>query len=516
MRSYKIARRSFLAAVGGAFGLRTMLRNIEASAQGEPPPPRFLMTHWPVGTLEYWFRPSGGSSTTYSPTRILQPFEDAGLRDDMIVFWGFNQDSGSGQGGGHESGTPMMSTCARCPGTRENGGEPDDGCAGGPSFDQIFLRSIPALQTPGAGYVNAIADARVDSQETSTQCLSYSYDTRQIQSARPGGNITENVPLLPELSPLQLFNNLFSGFMPTNPSEPNANQEAVLQALVNRQSVIDHSLSELAQLRLLAPASEWDKIDAHVTALRNVETELADRIANGAVIPECTLPTAPESSLTGKTGSRVDYNDPATSTADDEIHEQVGKAHASIIRAAFACDLIRVATFQWSPGTNHVSFGGLYPDEPSSIYMHHPLSHRITDHGLVTGMTAPTSGSNLADIEFLANVQVWYNQRHADIINEFKNTADVFGANLLDQTVIPYVTEVAETTHSWGPTPAIVFGGRALGIQGGQYIEVGGGGSSRFSNYWHSIGQALAREQAPALEGAPEGTPIAGVWSPPA
>lgn len=523
MRSYRIARRSFLAGVGGALGLRTMLRNVEASAAGAQSPPRFLMTHWPVGTLEYWFRPSGGSSTTYTTTRILQPFEDAGLREDMIVFWGFNQGKNPNGGGGHEAGTPMATTCSDCPGTRENGGEADDGCAGGPSFDQIFLQSIPELQTLGQGYVNAIADARVDSQETSTQCLSYSYDTRQIQSARPGGMITEHVPLLPELSPLQLFNNLFSGFMPTNPSEPDANNDAVIQALVNRKSVLDYALAELDQLRLISPASEWPKIDAHADAIRKIEMELSDRIASGAVTLDCSLPTQPDSSLTGKTGSRFDYGNERTSTADDEIHEQVGKAHAGIIRAAFACDLIRVASFQWSPGTNHVSFKGQYPGEADTIYMHHPLSHRITDRGLVTGMTPPSGGANQADVEFLANVQTWYNQKHSDIINEFKSTADVYGANLLDQTVIPYITEVAETTHSWSPTPAIIFGGGALGIQGGQFIEVsgggggfGGGGGSSFNGFWYSIAQALARTDSPQLEGAPSGTPISGVWVAPA
>ena len=51
MRSYRFARRSFLAGIGGAFGIGALLRNIEAAAQGAGPPPRFLMMHWPVGTI---------------------------------------------------------------------------------------------------------------------------------------------------------------------------------------------------------------------------------------------------------------------------------------------------------------------------------------------------------------------------------------------------------------------------------------------------------------------------------
>ena len=44
MRSYRFARRSFLASIGGAFGLRIMLDDFEAMAQGATSPPRFLMT----------------------------------------------------------------------------------------------------------------------------------------------------------------------------------------------------------------------------------------------------------------------------------------------------------------------------------------------------------------------------------------------------------------------------------------------------------------------------------------
>src|SRR5690606_575038 len=140
-------------------------------------------------------------------------------------------------GGGHEAGTPFTTTGCGAEGTRQNGGESDDGVAGGPSFDQVFLKNVPALARDGVGYVNAICDARVDSNETSTQCLSYSYTTRSISSARPGGNITEHTPLLPQLSPAQLYAGLFANFMPGGATE--ANREAALRALHLRKSVLD-------------------------------------------------------------------------------------------------------------------------------------------------------------------------------------------------------------------------------------------------------------------------------------
>lgn len=519
MNRYKIARRSFLAGVGGALGLRVMLDNMVAVAQGATPPPRFLMTHWPVGTVHYRFKPQG-SGRDYTTSPILQPFEDAGLREDMIILYGMDSNVGSGQGGGHEAGTPMATTGARCPGTRANGGEADDAAAGGPSFDQIFLENVPELQRPGVGYANAICDARVDSLETSTQCLSYGHTRRSIAAARPEGQqIEENIPLLPELSPVQLYMRLFSGYMPGGATEEN--MEQVANALVFRKSVLDFSLNELNRVKSLAPASEASKIDLHAEAIRKIEQQLSMQIEDGSVDFTCDVPPAPSAELTGNRGSRFDYGRAETNTADDQIHAEVGRAHAGIIRAAFQCDLIRVATFQWSPGTNHVSFGGLYPDNERAIYMHHPLSHDIGDRNHVMN-SMPNDTRSASIVQFLINVQTWYNTRLAEILVDFKNTEDAFGGNLLDQTVIPYITEVAETTHSWSPMPALIFGGRALGIQGGQYIELPGGPGARgYNAMWMSVAQAyLGADPLAALShevfDKSRAEPIPGVWAPPA
>src|SRR5438477_12784776 len=102
MRSYRFARRSFLAGVGGAVGLKVLLRNMEAQAAGATSPARFLMTHFPVGTLKVRFLPTG-SGSTYTATQFSKPFEDAGLRNDMTMFWGFADNLSCPGRGGHEA-----------------------------------------------------------------------------------------------------------------------------------------------------------------------------------------------------------------------------------------------------------------------------------------------------------------------------------------------------------------------------------------------------------------------------
>ena len=87
MMSYRFKRRSFMQGVGGALGLKVLLRNLEAGAQGAKSPPRLLVTHWPVGKgVNAQFIPTTGN--TGSP--ILKPFGDKGLSGDMTVFNGFH------------------------------------------------------------------------------------------------------------------------------------------------------------------------------------------------------------------------------------------------------------------------------------------------------------------------------------------------------------------------------------------------------------------------------------------
>jgi hypothetical protein len=533
MRSYRFARRSFLAGLGGAFGLEIMLRNLEAAAQGATSPARMMMSHFPIGTMRQSFLPTGTQTAPVLP-KMLAPFQT--LLADTIILFGLADRLNCPGGGGHEAGTPFTTTGANAPGTRSNGGEGDDGVAGGPSFDQIFLKRIPAMKRPGAGYISTLADARVDSLETSTQCLCYDYATRSIASANPGGNITENTPLLPELTPSKAYSTLFTGFMPGGGTPTNNN--ALLNGFKSRKSVLDYALRELRTLGNLCPGDQKPKIDAHIAAIQNMEDTLQIQITNamnsgGAGAgsggaggasngnASCTVPAAPDASLKGATGSKFNYGNESTTASDEAKHEAIGKAHAAVILGAFQCDIIRVASFQWSPGTNHVSFGGMYPASPNSFYMHHPMSHRIPDSGFFTGPVLTGTDANSSLYQFLVNVATWYNQKTADILTSFKNAKDGFGNSILDYTVIPYLTEVGDPSHTRSPKASMIFGGAKLGMKGGQFLNFS---SQRPQvDVWLTVMQALAQNADPlsllpsdekfARSGA---GPIAGLWAKPA
>lgn len=538
MMSYKFKRRSFLRGVAGAAGLKIMLRNMEASAQGAKSPPRLLITHWPVGTIPPDFVPKPSTDPTIPSnvnSPILMPFAKAGLGGDMTVLYGMTTDAlRLNGGGGHEGGTVVMMTGVSAPGTRAGETEGDDAFAGGPSMDQIFLKNVAALQQKGNkaanGYENAICDSRVDFAEVSTQCLSYGYSTTSVTPVSGTINV-QNSPQLPTLRPLDLYTNLFGSFMPpTGGGGPSA---AVIKTLKERKSVLDFALRELTQLETLAPASERSKLEIHAQAIRDIEVQISNQlIGTGGPAVGCMPPAMPPA-VSGGASDKANHNDyanPKTTVADDTLHAQIGGLHMGIIKAAFVCDIIRVATFQWSPGTNHVAFQNQYPGETGTIYMHHPESHKIGTSDVVA-----SAATRSPIVGFLTNVQTWYNQQMATILSGWKTTTDAMGGSLFDNTIIPFVTEIGATGHEHFNMPAILFGGKALGFKQGQYLggqtlPVATGGSFTrvglnrpLNDLWLTVAQAfgLSTGTAPFSQelfvrntGGWTG-PIAGLWAPP-
>jgi hypothetical protein len=484
MSNYRFARRSFLYSIGGAVGLKTMLKNLIASAQQTPSPSRFFIIHHPVGTVRADFEPTG-SGTTYTTSRLLQPFETANLRANMIALYGLSLESIPGPGGlGHQKGQVIMMTGTATKFVRAGELIAQDTSADGPSFDQIMLKNVKGLQT-NKGYVNAIADNRVDyNPETSTCCLSYDYATRPVQATTANG--VENIPLFPELSPLQLYVSIFGSMMPGGVGATGSTtNDQLLRAIKERRSVLDYSLRELARLKTLAPASESAKIDLHTEAVRKIETQLSAQISTGTVaMPGCAA-TPPANIVGGKYdgGNHRDYANPTATTSDEIVHGQVGKLHAGVIKSAFVCDLMRVATFQWSPGVNHIAFQGLYPGEANTIYMHHPLSHRVTSADTLAPMA-----TRKPEVEFLSRVEEFYNTQTAAIIADFKASTDAMGGSLLDSTIIPYVTEVAACGHEYYPMPALLFGGQKLGLVGGQYWYLD---KRPYNDLWLTVAKAF-------------------------
>ena len=175
---------------------------------------------------------------------------------------------------------------------------------------------------------------------------------------------------------------------------------------------------------------------------------------------------------------------------DSHPHLDLGLNQLRLIKTAFACDLVRVATFMWSAGTNWVVFPGTLPGRDDQGQ---PRSRRRTTRP-ATATRPATPGPR----DWLNQINTFYSAATATALQEFATTPDIDGNMLIDNTVIVYLTEVARAwDHNQQNMPLIVFGGKNTGVAGRHLPEgrragrcptqTGGTGNRPFNDFWLSL-----------------------------
>jgi Protein of unknown function (DUF1552) len=516
MMSYKFARRSFLRACGGSAALLLpLLRSIEARAQGLAAPLRFLVIHHPLGTS-----PGGANwrpNATATTTSFTLPFESAPfapLQKYMVMVDGMNIVTASKAGDGgqntHEGGIVAMMTGVP---TLGKIGEQDH-CAAGPSIDQMLLAQSPLLGGPTQtkptmfGSLQLAADIRSDRDEVAPRVLSYKpplAGQSDISLARQ--------PLYAETQPLNVFNRVFGGSLPSGINGA--------QVLAQKLSVLDFMRSDLARMQTLIPSSEKDRLLAHGAAIQNLESTL--RATYGGAMSSCAKPPMPANYAATASGqsqtstvftklSGVDYY---VNGSNAHPHLDLGQNQLRLIKAAFACDLVRVATFMWSAGTNWVVFPGTFQGATIKGNLqstpHHPPSH------------SDPSGDPMTR-DWLNQINTFYSQATATVLQELATQPDIDGNMLIDNTVIVYVTEVARAfDHNQQNMPLIIFGGKNTRVKGGTFLKVtggplsaqtGGSGNRPFNDVWLALLPIFGINGVTSLGSANQSTgPLAGIFS---
>lgn len=486
-RSYKFARRSFLRAAGGsAVLLAPLLKSIESRAQGMAAPLRLLIIHHPLGAgpgLATWRPNATATTTSFTLPGESAPFNATAtpLQKYMVMVDGLNIVTNSGQNT-HEGGVVAMMTGVNALGKIGQ----QDWAAGGPSIDQLLLAQSPMLGGPTQtsktmfGSLQLAADVRSDRDEVAPRVLSY-------KAPIAGTDIAQRrQPLYAETQPLNTFNRVFGGALPTG-TDPT-------KILAQKLSVLDFMRKDLARMQTLIPATEKDRLTTHATAIQQLEASLRQTYGSMQNTNVCMKPATPPtyantstgqsmSSTVFTTSSGVDYY--VSGAPNSHPHLDLGLNQLRLIKTAFACDLVRVATFMWSAGTNWVVFPGMFQGAtimggPQSS-PHHPPSH------------TNDSNTNL----WLNQINTFYSQATATVLQEFATTPDIDGNMLIDNTVIVYLTEVARAwDHNQQNMPLIVFGGKNTRVKGGTFLKVTGGsmatqtggtGNRPFNDFWLAL-----------------------------
>jgi hypothetical protein len=406
--SRRLTRRGFLAGLGGGASALALSRMAHAGATRAPT--RLLVIHKATGTQPERYDCAGGPGRDFELSYILEPFAD--LRDRMVIVEGLDvkkKPNTPNEDHGNSMATFMTG------GVTERADASANPLATRISIDQIL-----------AGTASFVGDAPIPSLQLAADSRTGQLFTRILSWAGPGA------PMPPENQPLASYTRVF-GSLAGGGLAP-----AELEQVVRRkQSVLDFTRTGAQRLAARLDGVGRERLDRHLSAIREVELVL-HRTAG------CVDAAAIERQARGVDPLLLDAN-----------HGLIGRTQLDLVRAAFQCDVSRVATFGWTAGASMVNFSGLIPGVENVDF------HAIT-HG----------GVNKTVDE--ARVHRWYNEQMAAYLRTLRDTVDLDGRSLLDNTLVVVWSEMRLGQHSFTNVPIQLFGGAGGRLEGGRLVRYEG------------------------------------------
>lgn len=353
------------------------------------------------------------------------------------------------------------------------------------SISPLLSGTLPASIGPncnGATSDQVVANDAAFRGKTKFPFLSYRV---QADAYRGGGNVgvvswrSAGQKNDPTVSPGLAFDNVFASFTPPTtpptpgmPTPPKPTVDPVAERLRREErSVLDLVRGNADRLEKRLGTADKARLQRHFDEIRALEMRLA-------AIPEPTpqpqpgptpapTPMGGGCSKPGKPGV-----DPPISVIEAEGSGEVGYAGeeeraqvlTGLLAKAFACDLTRVATLQYTCVQCFMNV-----DRLVGVKMDlHELAHLSSIQG----------GADVAQQKVM-QMYAWHMKHFAALATELKNTIGPDGRPLLDNTVLVFVNEgglgPAEgknpASHSTDNMMVVLAGGKNLGIKTGRHIR---------------------------------------------
>jgi len=498
MYDSRILRRTFLGGIA-ATGLASILRPILAHAETGVAPQRLLLIHKPCGSSSIsngrWF--PTGNTTGWTASPLISSFTDgklASLQNQMVVFKGLTCPRNQGWlGDQHGSGFLGMMT----PPVKDTGAHswPQSASAtpssmsdpngktitpSDQSIDQLLLSQVAALKGAPCPVPSVQLTASTESSDQTgdihaLRCTSYAKGS--------AGGLPN--PLWPEPSPAAAIKNYFAA------DAMNMSQAQIARAAAQNKSVLDFALGGLSNLQNQVPKSQLPKVQAHLDAIRQLETNIAASVGAMACSPP-TFPGGPLSPSPAMFSGGSAQGGVTNVGALDQQTYTMWMQHKEIIKTMFLCDLTRVASFTFGYGNSGIhfqsgvltdpaftaNFPGKYTD-PSGNQISDPNGHHDISHGV---------GGDAVDAQYI--IDKWYCDRVAEFLSELANTPDIGGGSILDNTLVVFWSEVADgNSHGITDMPVLLFGGKFLKLNTGSFLQLNG--KQYMSDLWVSTAQAF-------------------------
>jgi uncharacterized protein DUF1552 len=436
MNPLRFTRRNLLRGGLAATATIPLLDARRASSQTMTYPKRFVVFATPNGTRNNLFWPTGSETNfnfnTFTPD--LGPYKSKltflkGIKLNPSLQ---NGALGGTLGSEHARGTGGMLTARPLKsGTQfKSFGNTTSGWGSGQSLDQYLAgRLAPNTTFPSMQIGVHVRDTEVRAR------ISYA---------------GADMPIPPREDPKDVFAALF-GMQTGGSTDP-----ALARLWAQRKSVFDASNTETERIKGMIGRVDRDKLDAHLTAMRDVEKRLVGMtgtMTGGGLA--CTRPTMP---------ADIDLK-------SDDLYLRAGQAQMDLAVAALACDQTRIITLQWSYSESEHLFGFL-----NISGSHHVISHDFSSSG--------------ANYDAYNKIQIWYQQQFAYLLQKMDAVKEG-DKTLLDNSIVLWGTEIGESTqHDLMMMPYVLAGSAGGKIRAGRLLDFS---SNRRDNNQMlvSIGQAM-------------------------
>lgn len=420
-RPLRFTRRNLLRGALASSAIIPLLDARRAVGQ-DAPPTRLVVFSTPNGTRNDLFWPTG-SERSFQLNTLSAPLEPYKSKLTFLKGIRLNDALQNGALGGtvgseHARGTGgMLTGRPLSSGTQfKSFGNTTSGWGTGQSIDQYLAEQL--------------------SPPTTFKSLQLGVHVRDTEVRARIAYSAANQPIPPREDPKDVFQALFGA---TASATPGVSDPALERLWAQRKSVFDLSLAETNRIMQLVGSDDRKKLEAHLTAMRDVEQRLVGAPGSSG-------------SVGGGGGSCVP---PALVDVDlsvDDEYQKAGRLQMDLAAAALACDQTRILTFQWSYSESEHLFRFL-----GRSGNHHVISHDFSQSG--------------ANYEAYNAIQTWYAEQLAYFLGKLATYPEGAGS-LLDNTLLLWATEIGESTqHDLTLMPYVLAGSAGGSIAAGRFLD---------------------------------------------
>jgi hypothetical protein len=452
-KSALLARRSFLKAVGAAavvLPFYKMLEDSVALADAGQLPLKFVgMGAFHGTTQKFYARQPGETDTVFDisyPDCCLRPFDQKdkfgySFKDKIIIFEGFDYGVariGNFTYSGGQVGEINVSIHGSM-GFFLSGSAPSDGNQNTLYHD---LQNASLDQYLAGLYGGTTTFRSLEMKTEATELGTFG-----CLAAGAGGALLSFLT-----SPQAIWDKVFAPLVASQ--DPNAAARAAQSRAVGK-SVLDFAIGDIQRLQARLASAEKQKLDQHLTVMRDLEHQLA------STVPTCTIP--PRHAESGNANPADDYVVGTSNNAGIADLDRVANMQIELLAQILICDLTRFATIGLPnfagritgpplipnlDGTGMVT-GSTLTDRSVPADFHLEIAHKADD-----GIVADAS---LNVHQAVATVQRYYHGKMARLMQRLQD------AGVLDSTVILIGNEGGMgASHQTRHVP-IVMGGGANG-----------------------------------------------------